>query len=513
MNKYLNILLVSGSLLPATALAQNETDALRFGQVSSAATARSLSLGGAGGSYGADFSSLSINPAGIGVYRNSEIMITPVLRINNMKGTYLGSTSTDDITKLNLNNFGVVFTNSAKGKRYEQSDWKAFSVGIGYNRVADFNSRGFYAGNNKESSITEGFAADAIYNGVGDNMVPPYGFFGFEGYVLDTALRSIPYENIIKNGGSLNQSKSWESKGGINEWILSFGGNYREKLMLGASVGLTSYKYDRTTTYYEEDASLAVNDFDNLSYNEFISTTGIGVNLKLGAIYVVNDVLRLGAAFHTPTWSAYSDISDYNITTNTEGYKASLGVGGGSETFVQPANEYQFDYSLRTPWRGILSATAFMGKYGFVTADYEYAAYNSMRYSFKDNDDYERSVNNAIKDTYKGTHNFRLGVEGKLENFMGRLGFAYYSSPYQRSGDFDGQRMDISAGLGARFGGFFIDLAYVHMMQKASEYGYPALFAPNADLGIRKVPVGIANITNGSNLVALTIGFKFGQGG
>jgi hypothetical protein len=510
MNKYLNILLAAGSLLPATALAQNEIDALRFSQVSSAATARSLSLGGAGGSYGADFSSLSINPAGIGVYRNSEIMFTPALRINSMKGAYLGNNTTDDNTKFNLNNFGVVFTTAAKGQKYNSSDWKAFSVGIGYNRVADFNSRGFYAGNNTQSSITEGFAGDAAYNGTGQDMVPPYGYLGFEGFIMSNDFRSVPYDSIIAKGGSLNQSKSWQSKGGINEWSLSLGGNYREKLMLGASVNLTSYKYDRTTNYYEQDASTNPNNyFDDLSYNEIISTTGIGVNLKLGAIYVVNDILRLGAAVHTPTWSAFSDISDYNMTTNTEGYKAAIGAGGSSETVVQPASQYAFDYSLRTPWRAELSATAFMGKYGFVTADYEYAAYNSMRYSFRDSRDYERQVNDAIKDTYKGTHNVRIGVEGKLDNFMARVGFAYYSSPFKQADLFGGDRMDLSAGLGARFGGFFIDLAYVHIMQNNSEYGYPVLVAPSTALGIRKIPVPVADIKMANNIVALTLGFKF----
>jgi len=509
--RYLHFL-AAGLLLPSIATAQNELDALRFSQVSSAATARSLSLGGAGGSIGGDFSSLSINPAGLGVYRNSEIMFTPTLRINSMKGDYLGSSSTDNNTKMNLNNFGVVFTTAAKGEKYNRSDWKAFSVGLGYNRVADFNSRGYYAGNNTQSSMTEGMIADGLYNGYADDLAPPFGFLSYYGYLDNADGQSIAYQNIIKKGGSLNQAKSWESKGGINEWNLSLGGNYREKLLLGAAISLTSYKYDRSTNYYEEDASLVQNDFDYMSYNEIISTTGIGVNLKVGAIYIVNDVLRLGASIHTPTWSAFSDISDYNITTNTEGYKASLGGTGSDanpESFVQPANQFSFDYSLRTPWRGVLSATAFMGKYGFVTADYEYAGYNSMRYSMPDARDYQNTVNNAIKDTYKGTHNVRLGVEGRLQNFMGRLGFAYYSSPFRQADMFKGQRMDLSAGLGARFGGFFVDLAYVYMTRRNGEFAYPVLVAPDASRGIRSIPVGIADITSNTSLIALTMGFKF----
>jgi hypothetical protein len=505
MKKYMNLLFAAALILPATVNAQNEIDALRYGRLSSGATARSLGLGGTGGSFGGDFSSLSINPAGIGVYRSSEIMVTPMLRFNNMTGKYLDASSSDNNTRLTLSNFGLVFSNAAKGRRYETSDWKSFSVGIGYNRMADFNSHGQYSGKNDVSSITEVFAADAQANGTSTNLIPPFGYFAYYGFLLDDALNSIPYGSILSKGGAVNQSKSWESKGGINEWTLSLGGNFREKLMLGASLGLTSYKYDRNTNYTESDATgNKDNDFDYLSYNEYLSTTGIGVNLKVGAIYVVNDVFRFGGAIHTPTWAAYTDAMDYDITTNTENLKERTGQAETNPyTFLQPGQPSQIDYSLRTPWRGVLSATAFFGKFGFITADYEYVAYQSMRYNFSGNtfNDYENSVNTAIKDTYTGGHNFRVGIEGRKDNYLARLGFAYHTSPYQRAGDFDGQRMDLSAGLGARFGSFFVDLAYMHMIQKEAEYGYPIL--------AKNVPVGIASLNYGNNLVALTLGFKF----
>lgn len=517
MNKYFNIALLSSLLIPVMSNAQNEIDALRYSQVSGAATARALSLGGAGGSYGGDFSSLSINPAGIGIYRSSELMITPTLRFNNMTGDYLGSSADASNTRMTLGNFGAVFTTAAKGKGYKNSSWKAFSIGVGYNRVADFNSEGYYQGNNTLSSVTEGFSADAKLNGTGANMVPPFGYLGYEGYLLDTALNSIPYQNIIKNGGSLDQSKAWKTKGGINEWVISLGGNYLEKLMLGATVGLTSYRYDKTSTFREADATgNNNNDFESMYYDEFIKTTGIGINFKMGAIYVVNDYFRIGGAFHSPTWSAFSDLANYDVETNTEGYKATQGAGQDGNTFVNPLDAngniitYTYDYSLRTPWRGILSATVFMGKHGFVTADYEYAAYNSMKYNFNNSDQaYERQVNNAIKDTYKGTHNFRLGIEGKLENYAIRGGFAYYSSPYKNSSDFGGDRMDFSAGVGGRWGSFFADLTYVHIMQNVSEFAYPIITAPNQTLGIRSTPVDLADLKYGNNMVALTLGVKF----
>jgi hypothetical protein len=502
MNKYLNIALTSAILLPLSLKAQNEVDALRYSQTNGAATARALSLGGAGGSYGGDFSSLSINPAGLGIYRSSELMITPTLRVNSMNGSYLGTNSNDNNTRFGIANLGGVFTTRLK-KRGDTNGWQTISFGIGYNRVADFNQHGYYAGNNDHSSLTEGFAADAYANGPNGNLVPPYGYLGYRGYVLADSVdnyASIPYQNIIQKGGSLNQSKSWRSTGGVDEFTGSVGANYADKLMLGATLGITSYKYDRTTAYTEADATgNNNNDFDKLQYNEYLTTTGVGVNVKLGAIYKINDYFRVGGAFHTPTWSSFTDVSDYNIDSYTEGYKASLNsTDVDPHTFVEAPAISSFDYSLRTPWKGLLSATAFMGKYGFVTADYEYTAYNSMRYSFNNEySTYEHLVNQAIEDTYRGTHTFRLGIEGKMDNFSARLGGAYYTSPYKDSKDFDGQRLDLSAGIGARFGGFFVDLAYVHIMQKNAEFAYPV-----------NVVSDVANIKYGNNTVALTLGFK-----
>ncbi|MBE3085421.1 MAG: UPF0164 family protein, partial [Bacteroidetes bacterium] len=59
--------------------AQNVDDALRYSQVFYGGTARFMSMGGAFTALGGDMSSLSQNPAGIGVFRSSELTISPQL--------------------------------------------------------------------------------------------------------------------------------------------------------------------------------------------------------------------------------------------------------------------------------------------------------------------------------------------------------------------------------------------------------------------------------------------------
>ncbi|MFM9057060.1 MAG: hypothetical protein ACKOQY_10325, partial [Bacteroidota bacterium] len=78
MFKQLSTLLLIGLLSVNSAFSQNDADALRYSMLNYGSTARSLAMGNSFGALGADFSSLSMNPAGIGLYRRSEFSISPV---------------------------------------------------------------------------------------------------------------------------------------------------------------------------------------------------------------------------------------------------------------------------------------------------------------------------------------------------------------------------------------------------------------------------------------------------
>ena len=105
-------------LLPALvygtfgASAQDITEAYNLSNTTVQGTARSMGFGNALGSVGGDFSSVSVNPAGLGVYRSSELSFTPSLRMNGASSQYSGTTTTDNNAHFNINSFGLVFTNA-----------------------------------------------------------------------------------------------------------------------------------------------------------------------------------------------------------------------------------------------------------------------------------------------------------------------------------------------------------------------------------------------------------------
>ncbi len=508
-------LVASTLLISATtnqASAQDETDALRFSYLQPQGTARSMAIGGALGALGGDFTSLSINPAGVGVYRRSEFTFTPSLKVNNINGTYLSTQADDSRTRFTINNLGIVFTNAQEGKRYERSKWKSVSFGIGINRLADFNQNYTYGGrmnintnDNNSSSGAEVFSIDANSYRANEAFVQNgNAYMGYESFLLDTANgRYIP---VTFYTSAVNQQRTVVQRGGISEVAISLGGNYEEKLMLGATLGIASLRYNREMTYEESDATGITNNyFDNFKYRETLNIRGSGINLKLGMIYKPIDAIRIGAAIHTPTLYNLKDEFTKSITTNTENFKNEIGFGGPPTTTVDvPLNVYE--YTLVTPWRAVLSAAGVFGKFGFISVDYEYVDYASARFTFDGADrSFQNDINQSIKNTYTGASNLRLGLEGRIDQIALRVGFGYYGSPYKNA-NFNADRIDISAGIGFRSDNWFIDLGFINSQSEVREQPYS--LDPTAT-GYENVIVPTAILRNSFNNAALTFGVRF----
>ena len=101
---------ISILLITCSAIAQDLTDALRYSNYKIRGTARSAAMGNAFGALGGDFTSLSINPAGVAVYRSGEFTFTPSVGKISVDGTYLGNKSTDSKYNVSLDNMGYVTT-------------------------------------------------------------------------------------------------------------------------------------------------------------------------------------------------------------------------------------------------------------------------------------------------------------------------------------------------------------------------------------------------------------------
>ena len=490
--------------------AQNVMDALNLSANEVSGTARSMGFGNALGSIGGDFGSLSVNPAGLGVYRSSEIAITPTLTVGGTSSQYLGSNSSESNTVMNLNHFGIVFTNAAKGKRYERRNWKSVSFAFGMNRTGDFNTNYSYAAKNTTSSASQAMESDANLNPGNDSIPGTLGFLGYQSYLINE--NNGKFRTIVPFQGGIDQAKTEQIRGGVNEYLLSFGGNYKEKLLLGLTLGIPSINYHMVSTYTETPSAGNTGysgGFNSFTYGNAVDITGTGVNLKIGAIYKFSDNIRVGFALHTPTYYTISETSNPSVLSNVNG-----------NSYYISSNDYpigsQFNYNFTTPWKGVLSGSYIIKSLGFVTADVEFVDYSSMRYSYPAGIDdvsgqtflqEQSDINQAISNTYKAVTNFRLGGEFRAtNNFMVRAGFGYYGNPYQ--GNMQSlQRIDLSAGIGFHLRHFFTDLGFVHSMYKGTDQPYTVDYS--GVVSGSAVTIQPATITYQLNTCAWTIGYKF----
>ncbi len=498
-------------------MAQEPADALRYSWYTSSGTARQQSVGGAMASLGGDISATFVNPAGLGFYRTGDFVLTPAFRFLNNKATYFGRTEKDSRKNFSMGTSGVVW--GASDGRHSRSTSSAFSIAI--NRTASFSSNILYRGINNQSSYSQKFLEEIRNNNITDANQVASGFpFGtslaMNTFWIDTAAgyqagnRDFVSLSAPLLGTGLIQENRVSNRGGITELAIGAAGNYHDKWYLGFSLGIPFLRYERESSFTEADATDdATNQFDFATFSENLTTSGTGLNLKLGAIYKPVEHVRLGFAFHTPTYYRLTDRYSSSITTNTEGFQGQLTQSSRDFTGGEDA---EFQYWYFTPYRVMVSGSYVLrevedvrNQKGFITADIEYVNYKASSFTTSPDGDnssttkeYLKSLNRAIDRAYKGAFNFKLGGELKFTTVMVRLGGAFYGNPYKDLAGEKGHRFQLTGGLGYRNKGMFIDVAYVHTMGKDVHFGYR----------LDSSPFRGASIKNTGGSAVLTLGFK-----
>ncbi len=486
--------------------AQDENDAIRYSMNPIYGTARAMSLGGANGSLGGDATGLTINPATLGLYRTSELTFTTGLEIKNIDALYNSKELNKNTAKFNFNNVSLVVADKKQNNNNrQQKNWRAVNFAIGYNRIANLNSNYDYKGIDKAHSLIEAYAEEFnSFGGLTDdakNSVSDGAYAAYQNYLIDKdPMDSTKATSFVPTSGGLERLKSVEQSGNIGELFLSIAGNYKEKLMLGATVGLNNLRYSKSTLISENDISgNKDNDFDNFKSLENLTTIGTGVNLKLGAVLRANDYLRFGLAFHTPTSYYLNDNSTFFMNSNTDSLLIRSGVSANGNITYSTEQALVYDYTFSTPMKTILSATALFGKKGFLTGDIEVVNYDMMRYRFSGNSLEATSRNNVIKNIYKTAINYRIGAEINLNQIQLRAGAAYYGSPFESTNENNGGRLNLSAGLGYRVKSWYLDFGYVYGQQNFQDLPFV----------LNSMTVAAANISQTTHNAVLTLGFKF----
>lgn len=553
--------MTSLALLPIAAMAQSPIDAYTLSQNGLYGTARFMSMGGAFGALGADLSTLNQNPAGIGVYRSSDVGFTLNLDCQSATSDYNGFTTSTDQTKFLLNNIGGVGT-----WRMDNDILVNLNFGFTYNKRASFNKRykgcvnslktslsNYIAGIANSYELTEGDVRTSNnydpYNPIGSRYVPWSAILGYDSYLINPEgnPEAPTWQGQFGNGTSGSGYFNIAETGGIDEYNISIGGNLANMVYWGMTFGIVSFDYNisslwgesLTNAYVFDPNAGRVRQMDaDWNMTNLYNMNGNGFNYQLGVIVKPIQELRIGLAFHTPTWFSltenyYSDQVNYN-------YSFKQIPDGTSGLGYAITNDGVSTYSttrLATPWKVIASVAGVIGSKAIISFDYEWNGYRNMSFSQPEYNDWydygwggvdynayvptpEDEANQMIKTIYKNTNTIRVGAEYRvLSNLSVRAGYSYSSSPVTAeaknnlaniptAGTLANYRLDdethyVTCGLGFNIKGFYADAAYVWKHQNATYYP----FSPD--------PYNIGGTAMGSNLtfnnsqIILSLGYRF----
>lgn len=488
MNKY--FLLTVFIAVAGVSYAQDSYDAQNFANSDLNGTARFVAMGGALGALGGDVSVMSTNPAGTGMYRGSDAAIS-------FSGVFTGDGAMGhDGSRMSLDQGGVLIafdmdTPTNKGLQF-------VNFGVNYkkkrnflfNQLTDINDlNGIFSQTYQIADLCNYANANDYWGTLADMSASKT---GVHGGIL----------NEDENGYSgLPSSKAYFEKATFGANIqadvnLSF--NISDQFFLGASIGVYDIDYSRESFYQELGTDGDVYDFTN-----WYKTEGDGFDVKLGFICrpIEESPFRFGVTVHTPTWYRLRDANGSDLFLN-DGY-----ITSGSNA--------EYDYRYRTPWKFGVSLGHTVGKNFAIGAEYEFQDLGTLHYSEVDgyNSDYFRNMNKITEKTFRGQHTLKVGAEFKpIDELSLRVGYNFVSSPFKKDAfrtiGYDGPYTEtdytnwgainrFTVGLGYRYKGGYVDLAYQYQAQKGDFYAFD-------DVNLKPTKID----ANRSQLMA-TFGFRF----
>lgn len=474
-------------------------------------TARSIALAGAITSLGGDITSMAVNPAGLGMFRSNDVSITPMMLFNRSE-TDAAPYGKNSRNRFTLGSIGLV-CNAYEGSGALVS----LNVGLGYNRLADFNYRYSMQRTNQLGDIADvfsqqltwgGVSSGSFYDGQGrwnwDNIDPQFwpAALGYGAYMTSqTSDSPVVWEPTwIGSDPDIGHYGSVESRGNMGEYVLSVGANIANKLYIGATLGIRSIHQEKNF-YYNEDylyasASGAADhgygtadvDYQMLyaKFNQSVILDGSGVNFKLGITYRPTENLRIGLAVHTPTFyslerryqGAVATMSYVNRATDTSVDAAAgdyVPIDGITPVWTD-SGPYRWEYI--SPTRLLTGISYTFGSHGLISVDYERDWYNGIRIRNNPSGLDDNFYDDTFRNEFKGSNTLRVGVEAKPHPRVSlRAGFGYSGSMLRNEATFHystpttRRMLWYTAGLGVAITPrVTLDVAYQYLTAEQTAY-------------------------------------------
>ncbi len=497
-------------------------------------TARYVGMGGAMNALGADISVMSSNPAGIGLYRRSDVAGTlsvvsqaDAKKFDNKSGSHMSFDQLGLVYCLNVGNSTTKFVNFGLNYRKHKDFNKLINTGMefasasgGPSQTWQMHDIGFLWGVSEENNT---FKFDPTKGTPLSNM-------GYETYLYDVDPNDVLNGSVYNASANDYRQAKW---GSIQDYSLSLGFNFSEQWYLGFALGVYNVDYNSYSEYGEYLLGInnnTVYDAGNYTLTNRFDISGTGVDFKAGLIVrpVEDNPFRIGFSFTTPTY--YSLRSRKSATLYA---------------YIQdPVPYYGYDldyeYNLYTPWKFNVSlGTTFFNQLA-IGAEYEYSDYSASKITYDTGydawGDRDSERDDAIKSEsekyLKGVSTFKIGAEWYVDpKLCIRFGYNDVTSPMSKNAFYNqfinSMSLDcatttaymnpsainrFTVGMGTNLGNFYADLACMFQNQHADFYAaYPTETYNVTPNGVVNEPNALpaTRLKFNQTKVMLTLGYRF----
>ena len=351
MKKILLILLLAYSLSP---IAYSQ-DVQRYAERGTIGSARYVGMGGAMTAIGGDPSAAMVNPAGLGLYRRSEISVSIDETIDNTQ--QVGSNDTYQRTRFAAPQISAIW---AWGNSQKQRGLVYNNFMFNINRLQNYK-REVHINEAKTGMLqtmcfkTNGLSeVDMGIDNIWDE--PEIGWLSilaYDGYLIDPATQNQWIPSVEFDNGDLIVSES----GSSDLYSISWAGNINNQWYIGIGLNIPTLTYTKQISLYESNSP------HSAELKSLFHASGVGVNASFGLISRPTQWLRLGVSLHTPTMLAMSVQTKGDVYSNINGQKYEVHT---------PASGV-IDMQYAAPLRSSASVALQLKNLGMLSLQYDYA--------------------------------------------------------------------------------------------------------------------------------------------
>lgn len=527
--------------------AQSETDAYRLSQTDPLnGSARFQALGGAFAALGGDPSSVTQNPAGIGVFRHSELSIAFGSIAQSSQANWYKNESATKTSNFWSPQFAVV------GSFFDRLSGNGFTFGFNrqnlarYNRnfkissgtPTDFSIADYSALITPDNTPVKDLNPTNSYNPYRESSLSWLSILAYEAgwiqpdnngvyttgfYYPDKTGRYVPY-------GPYESHMEWRERGSVDAYDFTFGFNNKDRYYFGFSLRYTDIDYVLKSSYAED-----FKDNDYLVLGNELWTRGGGFSFSLGTIIRPIGGLRIGLAYFSPTWMV---LQDGFYASATSRYSHAMDDKGNflpQDQWVLKGNTPQdatFSYRLSSPSRFVVGLGYTFGNKGLISMDYELTPYNAMKLRSRQGVSYFSGDNEAISKHYTLAQTLRFGAEYKpFSRLSLRLGSVITTTPMAKGNGLTSFEtnttpiftagtlphyiiptgsLTLSGGIGYKLSSsFYIDLAFSNTKTINHVYSFSTLTDPRGNpIGDFSSPQSI-RLSENTLRTTVSLGYKF----